>query len=117
MKNKKFDWYEVFETSMMVLVIALFVTLLFCGLEFGIHNFILMTTATGFTSVIFFFIGLFSVTVFIMFCCTIINGIKQSIENHKKKKTTKKNIPTINESKYDKYNEYESFLVENGYKQ
>ena len=135
MKNSKFDWYDVFETAMMVLVVTFFVALLFCGLEFGIHNFILMTTATGFSAVIFFIVGLISVTIFIMFCCTIIGGIKDSIKKHNKKKSIHsnhsdwsqtddskddyiRNKPTISsESKYDKYEEYNNFLIENGYKQ
>ena len=117
MKNSKFDWYDVFETAMMVVAVAIFIALLFCGLEFGIHNLILMTTATGFTAVIFFFIGVFSILIFIMFVCTIVGGIRQSIKEHKAKKKAKKNNSVVNETKYDKYTEYENFLVENGYKQ
>lgn len=85
MKSRKIDWCDVWEAVVKVIITVVFIGLLFCGLEFGIHNFILMTTAVGVKAVIHFFVGVTSVIFFAAFCYMIIDTVKQKFVNGKNK--------------------------------
>ena len=72
------------------LIVLLYLALYFCGLDFGLYNFKLMTTANGINAVAHFFIGTISVVIFLLFTRLNISALIDIYKKYIKHENDKK---------------------------
>lgn len=77
---------KITEKIFEVLMVLFYYTLYFCGLDFGLYNFKLMTTANGINAVAHFFIGTVTLAIFLMLTKLNIEFIASACRKHIKTK-------------------------------